>query len=159
MNKIISNIRRLKSLLNKLKNENKKIVFTNGCFDIIHSGHIYYLKEAKTFGDILVVALNSDNSIKRIKGKNRPIISEKNRLIIMESLYFVDYVTIFNEDTPYNLIKEITPNILVKGGDWEINKIVGKDIVEKNGGKVINIPYQKGISTTEIINRIKSIYC
>ena len=159
MNKIISNISSLKSLLNKFKNENKKIVFTNGCFDIIHSGHIYYLKEAKTFGDILVVALNSDNSIKRIKGENRPIISEKNRLIIMESLYFVDYVTIFNEDTPYNLIKEITPNILVKGGDWEINKIVGKDIVEKNGGKVINIPYQKGISTTEIINRIKSIYC
>jgi len=159
LNKIISNISSLKSLLNKFKNENKKIVFTNGCFDIIHSGHIYYLKEAKTFGDILVVALNSDNSIKRIKGKNRPIISEKNRLIIMESLYFVDYVTIFNEDTPYNLIKEITPNILVKGGDWEINKIVGKDIVEKNGGKVINIPYQKGISTTEIINRIKSIYC
>ena len=107
----------------------------------------------------MLVALNSDNSIKKIKGENRPIISEQNRLIMMESLYFVDYVTIFNEDTPYNLIKKITPNILIKGGDWEISKIVGKDIVEKNGGKVISIPYQKGISTTEIINKIKSIYC
>ena len=159
MNKIFLDTNQLKNRIRQLRDKGKKIVFTNGCFDIVHAGHIYYLKEAKKLGDFLVVALNSDNSIKRIKGKNRPIISEENRLIVLEALYFVDFVTVFDEDTPYNLIDMLVPDILVKGGDWDIDKIVGKDIVEQNGGNVINIPFKEGFSTTSIIEKIREIYC
>ena len=159
MNKIFLDTNQLKNRIRQLRDKGKKIVFTNGCFDIVHAGHIYYLKEAKKLGDFLVVALNSDNSIKRIKGKNRPIISEENRLIMLEALYFVDFVTVFDEDTPYNLIDMLVPDILVKGGDWDIDKIVGKDIVEQNGGNVINIPFKEGFSTTSIIEKIREIYC
>ncbi len=159
MNKIFLDTNQLKNRIRQLRDKGKKIVFTNGCFDIVHAGHIYYLKEAKKLGDCLVVALNSDNSIKRIKGKNRPIISEENRLIMLEALYFVDFVTVFDEDTPYNLIDMLVPDILVKGGDWDIDKIVGKDIVEQNGGNVINIPFKEGFSTTSIIEKIREIYC
>lgn len=144
--------------LAKQKADGLKIVFTNGCFDILHKGHITYLYEAKKLGDLLVVGLNSDNSIKRIKGEKRPILSESERAYILSALEMVDFVIIFDEDTPYELIKIVKPDVLVKGGDWDINNIVGKDIVESYGGKVLNIPFVEGKSTTNIIERILSVY-
>jgi rfaE bifunctional protein nucleotidyltransferase chain/domain len=141
----------LKTEVDRLRAEGKKIVFTNGCFDIIHIGHIRYLKEAKKLGDVLVIGLNSDSSVSRIK-PGRPINTENNRAEVLSSLEMVDYVTIFDEDTPYELIKHLKPDILVKGGDWKKEDIVGSDIVPE----VHSLPYISGISTTEIINRIKS---
>ena len=144
----------LKERLEGLRKE-KIIVFTNGCFDILHPGHIRYLYEAKRLGDILVVGVNSDDSIRRIKGEQRPIMDERARSEMLSVLPFVDFITIFDEDTPYNLIKEIRPHILVKGGDWEEDRIVGADIVRALGGRVVRIPYIEGYSTTSIIERIK----
>ncbi|BCB95355.1 hypothetical protein JZK55_02770 [Dissulfurispira thermophila] len=141
----------LKTVIDKLKANGKKIVFTNGCFDIIHIGHIRYLREAKKLGDILIVGLNSDSSVSKIK-PGRPINTERHRAEILSSLEMVDYVTIFNEDTPYELIKHLMPDVLVKGGDWKIEDIVGSDIVTE----VYSLPYVEGISTTEIINKIIS---
>jgi len=143
----------------KLKEENKKVVFTNGCFDILHSGHIDYLNKAKALGDVLVVGINSDSSVKKIKGEKRPIISENERANIILNLKAVDYVIIFDEETPYELIKFIIPDILVKGADWEIDKIVGRDIVESNGGKVVNIAFVNEQSTSKIIQTIINKYC
>lgn len=149
MGKIISDWQDLKKVLSELKSEGKKIVFTNGCFDIIHIGHIHYLKEAKKLGNILVIGLNSDTSIRTIK-PNRPIISEQERAVILSALEMVDYVTLFNEETAYNLIKFLQPDVLVKGGDWEKKDIIGSDIVKE----VYTLKYIKGVSTTEIINKI-----
>ncbi len=146
----------LKEKCSELKSKAKKIVFTNGCFDIIHSGHIYYLNEAKKLGDVLIIGLNSDSSVKRLKGSERPINNESDRALILDSLKFVDYVTIFDEDTPYNLIDLIKPDILVKGGDYIADEVVGADIVRENGGQVVIIPYVQGKSTTGIIEKIKS---
>lgn len=146
----------LKEKISDLKAQGKKIVFTNGCFDIIHSGHIYYLGEAKKTGDILIIGLNSDNSVRRLKGNDRPVNNETDRAMVLDALKFVDYVTIFEEDTPYELIKLLQPDILVKGGDYNTDEIVGADIVRKNGGEVLIIPYVKGKSTTELIKKIKS---
>lgn len=148
----------IETIVKKLKLDNKYIVFTNGCFDIIHKGHITYLYEAKKLGDILVVGLNSDSSIKKIKGEKRPILPEDERAYILSALEMVDFVVIFHEDTPYELINIVKPHVLVKGGDWNINNIVGKDIVESYGGKVLNIPFVEGKSTTNIIERILSVY-
>ncbi|MCJ7498184.1 MAG: D-glycero-beta-D-manno-heptose 1-phosphate adenylyltransferase [candidate division Zixibacteria bacterium] len=142
----------------KTKKENKKIVFTNGCFDLLHRGHIKYLKKAKKLGDILVIGLNSDHSVRRIKGEGRPIQDQKDRAEILASLYFVDYVCIFNELTPLGLISKLVPDILVKGGDWKIRDIVGKETVESHGGKVLNIKMVKGKSTKNIVNHILK-YC
>jgi D-beta-D-heptose 7-phosphate kinase/D-beta-D-heptose 1-phosphate adenosyltransferase len=158
MNKIILDWKKLNKKLDSLRKKNNKIVFTNGCFDIIHPGHIDYLKKAKALGDILVIGINSDSSIKRIKGAFRPINSENNRLKILEAFYFVDFLTIFNEDTPYNLIDLVKPDILVKGGDWNISEIVGKNIVEKYGGIVKIIPLLEGYSTSNIIDKILKNY-
>lgn len=133
-----------------------KIVFTNGCFDIIHIGHINLLREAKKLGDILIVGLNSDSSIRKLKGNNRPIIPEKERYEILSELKCVDEVILFNEETPLELIKKLKPNIIVKGGDWDINNIVGKDFIEKYGGKAYSIPFKVDNSTTNIIERIKN---
>jgi len=133
---------------------NKKIVFTNGCFDILHAGHIEYLYQAAQLGDVLLIGLNSDNSVRRIKGETRPINKEIDRAIILASLYFVDYVMFFDEDTPLNLIEKIKPNVLVKGGDYSIENIVGADFVQKNGGKVIVIPFKEGYSSSSIISKI-----
>ncbi|RAX53844.1 bifunctional heptose 7-phosphate kinase/heptose 1-phosphate adenyltransferase [Helicobacter sp. 16-1353] len=138
-------------LIENLKKDGKKIVFTNGCFDIIHIGHISYLKKAKSFGDILVVGLNSDNSVRILKGKNRPINNEKDRAFVLASLSCVDFVVIFDEETPYNLIKKIKPDILVKGGDYNGKDVVGSDIV-KDTRIVEFIP---NMSTTNIVNKIK----
>lgn len=137
------------------KNKNKKIVFTNGCFDILHSGHVAYLNEAKKQGDLLFVGLNSDDSIKRLKGETRPINKEADRKYLLENLRCIDCVEIFTEDTPYDLIKELSPNVLVKGGDWEVEQIVGHDIVLSNGGEVKSLLFVEGYSTTNIISSVQ----
>lgn len=138
-----------------LKSSTGKIVFTNGCFDIIHLGHIEYLAAAKKMGDHLIVGLNSDDSVKRLKGNHRPIKNQETRARILAAFECVDYVIIFEEDTPINLIKTIDPDVLVKGGDYQIENIVGYEYVTKNGGKVVTLPFLEGHSTTEIIHKIK----
>jgi D-glycero-beta-D-manno-heptose 1-phosphate adenylyltransferase len=137
-----------------LKAQNKKVVFTNGCFDIIHRGHIEYLNQAKSLGDYLIVGLNSDSSVKRIKGESRPINNENDRAVVMDNLKMIDGVVIFSEDTPYNIIKEILPDFLVKGGDWKEENIVGADIVKKSGGKVVSLKFVDNYSTTSTIKKI-----
>ena len=144
----------IKAIRSKLKAEGKKIVFTNGVFDLIHSGHVDYLIKAKNLGDILIVGLNSDESVRRIKGDKRPILKQEERAFILSHLKPVDYVIFFEENTPEKLISEIIPDILVKGADWAVEKIVGKDIVEKNGGKVMNIEFVNDQSTSKIIELI-----
>jgi len=134
----------------------KKIVFTNGCFDIIHAGHVQYLAEAKALGDVLIIGLNSDKSVKRLKGNNRPINSESDRAIVLSAFSSIDYIVLFNEDTPHDLISLIIPDILVKGGDWPEDKIVGADIVKANDGLVKTLQFKAGNSTTDIIKRIKN---
>lgn len=136
------------------RSKSKKIVFTNGCFDIIHSGHIMYLNEAKSLGDLLFVGLNSDASVKRLKGPSRPINDEQERKIILENLKSVDCVQIFDEQTPLELIKMVNPQILVKGGDWKIEQIVGHEHVQSYGGKVFSLSFKPGYSTTDVIQKI-----
>jgi rfaE bifunctional protein nucleotidyltransferase chain/domain len=137
-----------------VRREGKRIVFTNGCFDLLHPGHIHTLTQAKAFGDVLVVAINSDASVKRLKGERRPILNQDERAVILSALSVVDYVTIFVEDTPLEVIRLLVPDVLVKGGDWGADAVVGRDVVEAHGGKVVLIPYQAGFSTTDIIERI-----
>ena len=146
----------LKRLIKGLKDKGKRIAFTNGCFDIIHPGHAEYLEAAKKGANILVVAVNSDKSVRNLKGDGRPIIDEKGRATVLAALQSVDYVTIFDEIDPLNIIIELKPDKLVKGGDWDVDKVVGKDFVESYGGIVKTIPYVKGYSTSAIIERIKS---
>lgn len=138
------------------KESGKKIVFTNGCFDILHKGHVAYLNEARSCGDILVVGLNSDASVKRLKGESRPVNSELDRKYVLENLKAVDYVFIFEEDTPLNLIKKVSPKVLVKGGDWKVEQIVGSDYVLAMGGEVRSLNFVDGYSTTNIIHKINS---
>jgi len=145
----------IEKIVKELKSSGQKIIFTNGCFDIIHAGHIQYLQEAKNLGDILIIGLNSDFSVRKLKGENRPINNETNRSIVLSGFYFVDYVVVFEENTPYDLINLIKPNILVKGGDWEIQDIVGSDIVLEKGGEVKSLSFKEGFSTTKLINKIK----
>lgn len=140
----------------KIKEEGKKLVFTNGVFDIIHRGHVDYLNRAKALGDYLVVALNSDESVKRLKGEERPINKLEDRAFVLANLKAVDFVVSFEEDTPFEIISAIVPDVLVKGGDWKIDQIVGRDIVEANGGKVYSLPYVENYSTTNIINKMKN---
>lgn len=135
----------------------KKIVFTNGCFDILHRGHIEYLANAADMGDILIIGLNTDNSVKRLKGEKRPVNDQHARALLLAALSFVNAVTLFDEDTPYNLIKTVMPDVLVKGGDYKIEDIVGHDIVESNGGTVVTIPLTEGYSTTGTISKITSV--
>lgn len=144
----------LKKHIAGLKVKGETIVFTNGCFDIIHSGHLHTLSEAKALGTKLIVGINSDASVKRLKGEKRPVLSEDERALIVAALSFVDFVILFEEDTPFNLIKNITPTILVKGGDYKIEEIVGADIVLNNGGSVEMIPFLTGFSTTNTIEKI-----
>jgi rfaE bifunctional protein nucleotidyltransferase chain/domain len=153
MNKIYKGFsEELKAIIDKAKESNKRIVFTNGCFDIIHKGHVRYLRQAKALGDILIVGLNSDSSVRRIK-PGRPINPEDDRAEVLSSLEMVDYVVIFDEDTPYELIRFLRPHILVKGGDWKVEDIIGSDLVEKT----VSLPYVEGVSTTEIIKKIKNM--
>jgi len=159
MKNIFNDSSQIKDLINQLKSENKKIVFTNGVFDIIHRGHVEYLSQAKALGDILVVGLNSDSSVKQIKGNKRPIVSEENRAFVLASLKSVDYVVMFNEDNPFNVIKTIIPDILVKGSDWDEDKIIGADVVKQNGGEVKRIKFVENNSSTDIIEEIIKKYC
>lgn len=135
--------------------DSKKIVFTNGCFDLLHIGHVRYLQEAKKLGDMLVVGINSDASVRRLKGPQRPIQNESDRAEILAALGCVDYSVIFDEDTPLNLIKSIKPKVLVKGGDWKAENIVGSDLVLANDGQVISLSFVDGRSTTHIISKIE----
>ena len=155
MSRIIRDIKELKKLVEDLKSQGKRIVFTNGCFDILHAGHVDYLEKAKSFGDVLIVGMNSDSSIRRIKGKRRPIVPESYSARFLVGLKAVDYVFIFSDDTPYEVIKTVRPHVLVKGADWELEKIVGTEFAER----VERIPFEYDISTTRIIEMIKERYC
>lgn len=148
----------IKKVRAELKSKNKKVVFTNGCFDLIHSGHVDYLAKAKQLGDVLIVGLNTDDSIRRIKGDKRPILKQDERAFIVSNLKPVDYVTFFDEDTPAEIISDLIPDILVKGADWSIDKIVGREVVEANGGEVKTIEFVNDQSTSKIIQTILSRY-
>lgn len=138
----------------RLRAESKRVVFTNGCFDILHPGHVRYLSQARALGDVLIVALNSDESVKRLKGPTRPILKLEERAEVISALKSVDYVTVFFEDTPREIISKLLPDILVKGGDWNLDTIVGREEVEAAGGEVKSLNFVDGCSTTDIINRI-----
>jgi len=155
MSSKIQPLSKLNQKLKSLRLKKKKIVFTNGCFDILHLGHVRLLEKAKRCGDVLVVGLNSDRSIRQIKGNSRPILSEKDRAGILAALESVDFVTLFSEPTPAKLIARLKPDVLVKGGDYRVGKIVGSEHVRKNGGKVVTFPLVKGRSTTNIIKKLK----
>ena len=150
----IKSLGQIEKEISRLKKQGKKIVFTNGCFDLLHYGHAKYLQEAKNKGDILVVAVNSDSSVRQIKGKNRPIVDEANRLKLLSALESVDYLTLFREETPLAVIKKVKPDILIKGADWKKSKIVGGDFVKAYGGKVATIRLVNGLSTTNLIKKI-----
>ena len=152
----IKTLPELLKALKSLRQKKKKVVFTNGCFDILHAGHVNYLAKAKSLGDILVIGLNSDSSVKKLKGRSRPVVSQKNRAIVLGALWAVDFVVIFNELTPIKLIKAIKPDVLVKGGDWKKKDIVGSDFVESCGGKIRSLKYIKGLSTRGLIARIQT---
>lgn len=154
MLKKIKRLSQLKNIVSQLKGEGKTVVFTNGCFDLIHPGHITYLREAKQKGDVLIVGLNSDSSIKKIKGKDRPIINEIGRVTILSGLECVDYISVFDESTPLKLIKALKPDVIVKGADWKDKGIVGADFVRSYGGKVLTINLVKGYSTRSLIKKI-----
>ncbi len=135
----------------------KKIVFTNGCFDILHKGHVTYLQKARKLGDVLIVGMNTDASVRRLKGSGRPVNSEKDRAFVLGSLRCVDKVVFFSEDTPEKLIRKVRPDVLVKGGDWKKENVVGAPFVESYGGKVKLIPFVKGFSTTGVLEKIASL--
>jgi rfaE bifunctional protein nucleotidyltransferase chain/domain len=155
----VKTLAEIKNLRKQFKQQNKKVVFTNGVFDLIHAGHVDYLTKAKMLGDILIVGMNTDKSVKRIKGDKRPILNQDERAFIISSLKPVDFVIFFDEDTPKEIIDEIIPDILVKGADWSIDKIVGRDTVEKYGGEVKTIKFVNDQSTSKIIESIKNKYC
>lgn len=155
-NKIIDKAN-LSKLIANYRLKNQKIVFTNGCFDLLHKGHITYLAQAASLGNRLIVGINSDSSVQKLKGTHRPIQDEESRTLIMAGLHVVSAVIIFEEDTPLELIKQIEPDFLVKGGDWEPSKIVGAELVQAYGGQVISIPFIDGYSTTNIEAKIKSV--
>ena len=157
MNGKIKNSKEIGQLASELKRTGKSIVFTNGCFDILHKGHLDLLKKAKSLGDILIVGLNNDTSVKKIKGPNRPVNNEKNRAFVLSCISFVDYVTLFSGTTPIKAIKSVRPDILVKGGDWKVKDIVGGDFVTMEGGRVVSIPLTRGYSTSRIIEKMAGI--
>ena len=159
LNKLNTKICSLEELGNKVtawKQAGEEVVFTNGCFDIIHRGHIEVLAQTADLGNRLIIGLNSDSSIEKLKGKNRPIIDEQSRAILLASFSFVDAVVLFSEETPINLIRTLKPDVLAKGGDYEISTIVGHKVVQENGGQVILIPFVDGYSSTSIIEKIKT---
>lgn len=145
----------LKRRIKSARRSGKRVVFTNGCFDLIHPGHVRYLRAAKRLGDVLVVALNSDDSIRRLKGRGRPLVSARDRCEVVAALEMVDYVAVFSDDTPYQLIKALQPDILVKGGDWQPDQIVGADLVRARGGTVRSLPFARGYSTTALVKKVQ----
>jgi len=146
----------LASIIEALKKEGKKIVLTNGCFDIIHLGHIHTFREAKKHGRILIVAINSDESVRSLKGIDRPFVPEDQRAQVLAAISYVDYVVIFNEIDPLSIVTELKPDVLIKGEDWKEGTIIGQDVVEAGGGKVVRIPLVEGLSTTSLIKKIRS---
>ena len=144
----------LAARLDGLRRAGKTVVFTNGCFDLLHVGHVHTLTQAKACGDVLVVAVNSDASVRRLKGASRPIVDQHGRMTLLAALEAVDYVAVFDDDTPLALIRRLRPHVLVKGGDWQPDEIVGKAVVERDGGRVVTVPYREGSSTTRLIERI-----
>ncbi len=157
----MSKIVKLKGLvhkMNRLREDGKSIVFTNGCFDILHVGHVRYLSAARSEGDILVVGLNSDESVRSIKNKNRPIVNQDQRSEVLASLECVDYITIFDNPDPLELIRTLKPDVLVKGADWKEEEIIGADVVKAHGGKVVRIPFVSEISTSRLVKRIVERY-
>jgi len=152
---MIINRKDIAEVSDNLKKNGKKIIFTNGCFDILHSGHVTYLNKSKELGDVLIVGLNSDNSVRRLKGASRPINNEIDRAYILDNLKSVDYVSIFDEDTPLELIKKVLPDIITKGGDYKKENVVGYSVVKEYGGDVVIIDLVEGKSTTDIIKRIE----
>ncbi len=155
---IVKSWEELKKEVDRLHGERKKIVFTNGCFDILHAGHVRYLTQARKAGDALVVGLNSDSSVRKIKGEKRPIVPQNERAEVISALESVDYVTFFNEDTPLALIEYLRPDLLVKGADWREEEIAGRDQVLSWGGKIVLIPLVEGASTTNIIKKVVAAY-
>lgn len=151
----------LKALMvqvDRLRQEKQKIVFTNGCFDLLHPGHIQHLDRARHMGDVLIVGVNSDHSVRRLKGPLRPIMNQDERVLLLSALDSIDFITVFDEDTPHRLISSILPDMLVKGGDWQLGEIVGREEVEAAGGSAISLPYNEGQSTTAIVDRILRRY-
>ena len=156
LNSKIFTIEELKAKTNSWKENGQKVVFTNGCFDIVHRGHIEVLARTADLGDKLIIGLNSDSSIQKLKGEDRPIINEQSRAFLLAALSFVNAVVLFSEDTPLNLISTLVPDVLAKGGDYEIETIVGHEIIQQNGGEVILVPFVDGFSSTTIIDKIKN---
>ena len=154
MKKKIKERKELLRIIKNLKAKGKRVVFTNGCFDLLHLGHVRYLEEAKALGDVLVVGVNSDSSVRKLKGPKRPILPEEERTEILSGLACVDYITIFNEADPLKLITSLKPNLLVKGGDWTREQIVGREVVERSGGELVTIPFVQGASTSNVIDTI-----
>ena len=152
----LKSLAELRAITAEARTKGKIVVFTNGCFDLVHRGHVHLLREAKALGDLLIVAINSDQSVKTIKGPTRPILPETDRVELIAAMEMVDYVLLFEESDPYKAIAALRPEVLVKGGDWTSEKIIGADIIEGDGGKVAVIPYLKGFSTSEIIEKIRS---
>jgi len=157
MQKILSR-KELRTALDGLRSNGKKIVFTNGCFDILHVGHVQYLQEAKKLGDILVLGLNSDSSVRTLKGEKRPLVPEDERAIVLAALESVDFVTIFDESTPLELIEYLQPDFLVKGGDRAVEEIAGAEAIKKWGGRVVIAPLTEGRSTTNVVEKILQLY-
>jgi D-beta-D-heptose 7-phosphate kinase/D-beta-D-heptose 1-phosphate adenosyltransferase len=145
-------------IIKNLKTKGKRIIFTNGCFDLLHIGHIRYLEEAKALGDVLVVGVNSDSSVRKLKGPQRPILPEEERTEILSGLGCVDYITLFDEIDPLKLITSLQPNVLVKGGDWTKEQTVGREVVERSGGEVVILPFVQGASTSNLIETILKKY-
>ena len=152
----VKSLDELKTLTAAARTNGKIVVFTNGCFDLLHRGHVHLLRNAKAPGDVLVVAINSDRSVRWMKGPTRPILAETDRLELIASMEMVNYVMLFDAPDPYNIISILRPDVLVKGGDWSAEEVVGADLVTKNGGKVASVPYLAGFSTTDIIAKIRS---
>ncbi|MEY3282978.1 MAG: D-glycero-beta-D-manno-heptose 1-phosphate adenylyltransferase [Acidobacteriota bacterium] len=157
--KIVLDIDELVEERARLRRQGRRVVFTNGCFDLLHPGHVSYLAQARALGDALMVALNSDRSVRELKGPTRPILNEEERTVVMAALGCVDYVTIFDQATPRELIARILPDILVKGGDWGVSEIVGRAEVEAAGGAVYSLPFVEGCSTSDVIARIVDRFC
>jgi len=145
----------LAKTISGLRAAKKKVVFTNGCFDILHAGHITYLNRARKLGDALVIGLNSDSSVRAIKGKHRPVNRQADRALVLSALSFVDYVVIFSDPTPEKLIRALRPDILVKGADWKVSQIAGADFVKSYGGRVVRVPFVRGYSTTSVLEKIR----
>lgn len=157
MAKILS-LDQLRTERERLRQAGRRVVFTNGCFDLIHPGHVNYLQQARRLGDALIVALNSDRSVRELKGAKRPILTQNERAEVIAALGCVDYVTIFDEPTPRDIIAALLPDILVKGGDWGVDRIVGREEVEGAGGQVLSLPFIEGCSTSDVIERIVRRY-